>query len=119
MSLGYIRRHPRIQHLARPRDDSGRYALAVGLAATLPGDGAELSGWVVVGWLGRGSGLVAAVGQRPPLRVRHVGDPPAGVGWLLPRAAYDQSGNPSWLPAQLAVQALCARLAETLASFDS
>jgi hypothetical protein len=43
---------------------------------------------------------------------------PVSADWL-PKAAYDESGNPSWLPVQLAVRALCARLSETVVSFDS
>lgn len=121
MSPGYVRRHPRIQHVARHSDDYGRYALAVDLAAPMPASAPSyLAGRSWAGWCEDQGWSPPWDNDRPAAYTTLTIRMPVSAEWL-PCAAYDQSGNPSWLPVQLAVRALCERLssvlAETLASF--
>jgi hypothetical protein len=123
MSPGYVRHHPRVQHVTRLRDDYGRYALAVDLAAPLPAGAPDyLSGWSWAGWCEDQGWAPPWDNDRPAAYTTLTIRMPVSADWL-PKATYDESGNPSWLPVQLAVHTLCARLcdtlAETLISFGS
>jgi hypothetical protein len=122
MSPGYLRHHPRIQHVTRHRDDYGRYALAVELAASLPTGAPDyLSGWSWAGWCEDQGWSPPWDNDRPAAYTTLTIRMPVSADWL-PKAAYDQSGNPSWPRVRLAVRELCTRLSATLdgtlASFD-
>ena len=123
MAPGYIRCHPRIQHVARHRDDSGRYALAVDLAAPLPATAPScLGGRSWAGWCQDQGWSPPWDNDRPAAFTTLTIRMPVSASWL-PKAAYDRSGYPHWLTVQSAVRSLCERLsdvlADTLASFDS
>lgn len=117
MAPGYVHTHPRIRDVLADRDEDGRLAIAVSLAAPLPGPvAAAIAGR---GWRDwdrdwhTGQWSVPERNDRPAaytlvtIRVPIIPDP-------LPTPDYDPTGTPRVGAAKAAVQQVCRQLNHAL-----